>query len=580
MGIENPTSVTVMLDVSIASHVRAAAKRFARANQGNIAVIFAIALVPILTFMGAAIDYSRANSARSSMQSALDSTALMISKDLTDGRITSSDIEAKAKSYFAALYTNKDSTVVSDDIHATYLPKDDTTGTSNIVITASGYVTADFMKIAGFPQLGFNTGATATWGNARLRVAMVLDVTGSMGSDNKMPNLKTAATNMVNTLSALNKNDGDVYISIIPFSRDVNIGSTSPAAAWVTGWPAWEAEPAAIVPPATKIANWKNYGPGSACPFGSQAFTCVTTPVSGSPDSVDSNNKPVIPSNGTYSGYICPGVDGSASGRSNYYNGCYNSVDKGTTTTRTDFCTGNNCACKFSKGMIGGAGSSCSCTGNNSQTKCSETVHDYDHTWIVNAHSTWNGCVTDRTENYDTTNDAPTLGDAAKQFVVEQYSECPPSLVPLTNVWTTLTDKITALTPGGNTNQAIGGAWGWLSLTQTAPLSAPPIDPAFTYNNYVVLVSDGLNTQDRLYTTAAQIDARQRILCDNMKAPPYNVTVFAIQINTGATPDATSAVLRYCASEAANFQEIRSAADTANAFQNVTTQIAKLRVTR
>jgi hypothetical protein len=29
MGMENPTSVTVMLDVSIASHVRAAAKRFA-----------------------------------------------------------------------------------------------------------------------------------------------------------------------------------------------------------------------------------------------------------------------------------------------------------------------------------------------------------------------------------------------------------------------------------------------------------------------------------------------------------------------------------------------------------------------
>jgi hypothetical protein len=150
----------------------------------------------------------------------------------------------------------------------------------------------------------------------------------------------------------------------------------------------------------------------------------------------------------------------------------------------------------------------------------------------------------------------------------------------MTNVWTTLTAKITALAPGGNTNQAIGGAWGWLSLTQTAPLSAPPIDPAFTYNQYVVLVSDGLNTQDRLYATAGEIDARQRILCDNMKAPPYNVTVFSIQINTGAKPDATSAVLRYCASEAANFQEIRSAADTADAFKNVTTQIAKLRVTQ
>src|SRR5882672_2114311 len=41
----------------------------------------------------------------------------MISKDLTDGRI--SDIEVKAKSYFTALYTNKDSTVLSDNIHVT-----------------------------------------------------------------------------------------------------------------------------------------------------------------------------------------------------------------------------------------------------------------------------------------------------------------------------------------------------------------------------------------------------------------------------------------------------------------------------
>ena len=113
-----------MLDVSIAGRVRAAAKRFAGANQGNIAVIFAVALVPILSFMGAAIDYSRANSARSSSQSALDSTALMISKDLTDGRISPSDIEVKAKSYFTALYTNKDSTVLSDNIHVTYLPSD------------------------------------------------------------------------------------------------------------------------------------------------------------------------------------------------------------------------------------------------------------------------------------------------------------------------------------------------------------------------------------------------------------------------------------------------------------------------
>jgi Flp pilus assembly protein TadG len=65
-------------------------KIFANADQGNIAVIFAIAVIPLLGFVGAAIDYTRVSAARSSMQATLDSVALMVSKDLSSGTITSS----------------------------------------------------------------------------------------------------------------------------------------------------------------------------------------------------------------------------------------------------------------------------------------------------------------------------------------------------------------------------------------------------------------------------------------------------------------------------------------------------------
>ncbi len=52
-------------------------------------MIFTIAAIPLIGFVGAAIDYSRANAARSTMQAALDSTALMLSKDLSsNGKIT------------------------------------------------------------------------------------------------------------------------------------------------------------------------------------------------------------------------------------------------------------------------------------------------------------------------------------------------------------------------------------------------------------------------------------------------------------------------------------------------------------
>src|ERR1700738_4220604 len=106
MAGTNPFPVPAMLIAAIISRLRGAARSFAAANQGNIAVIFAIALLPVLGFVGAAIDYSRAVSARSSMQAALDSTALMLSRDLAQGLITPSQINASAEAYFTALYTN------------------------------------------------------------------------------------------------------------------------------------------------------------------------------------------------------------------------------------------------------------------------------------------------------------------------------------------------------------------------------------------------------------------------------------------------------------------------------------------
>jgi Flp pilus assembly protein TadG len=110
--------VTLTRTSAIFNRVRTAAGRFARADQGNIAVLFAIAAVPILGFVGAAIDYARANSARSSMQAALDSTALMLAKDLSDGTITAAQINTKADAYFRALYTNTDARAVT--VAATY----------------------------------------------------------------------------------------------------------------------------------------------------------------------------------------------------------------------------------------------------------------------------------------------------------------------------------------------------------------------------------------------------------------------------------------------------------------------------
>src|SRR5947209_303125 len=235
MRVRNPFfMVTVMSGAPFRSQLRNAA-RFGRAEDGNIAVIFAIALLPILGFVGAAVDYTRANAARSSMQAALDTTALMLSKDLSAGTITTAQIATKAQAYFAALYTNSDAKSVS--VNATYTPS--SAMGSTVQVTGSGAVTTDFMKVAGFPNINFNSSSTAAWGTVRMRVAMVLDNTGSMADDGKMPAMQNAAKSLIDQLSALSKTDGDMYISVVPFARDVNVGSSHYNDSWID-WTDWD----------------------------------------------------------------------------------------------------------------------------------------------------------------------------------------------------------------------------------------------------------------------------------------------------------------------------------------------------
>jgi Flp pilus assembly protein TadG len=466
-----------MFGASFHNQLRRAARRFAAADEGNIAVIFAIALLPLLSLVGAAVDYTRANAARSSMQAALDSTALMLSKDLSQGTITASDIPTKAQAYFNALYTNKDAKSIS--VSATYAPT--SSMGSNIQVNGSGNVTTDFLRVAGFPTLDFNTSSTAAWGTVRMRVAMALDNTGSMAEDGKMPAMQTAAKALVDQLSGLAKSAGDIYISVIPFAKDVNVGASNYNQSWVD-FSEWDVDPAT-----------DSFG------------TCSQA------------NK----------------------------------------TTRS------------------------SCLQSNK-------------TWTPD-HSKWTGCVTDRDQDYDTRNTAPTATVArfpAEEYGLSWFKFCTPNffaylqpIMPLSYDWSAIKTRIGNMQPTGSTNQAIGMAWAWMSLTQSAPLNAPAKDPNYTYKDAIILLSDGLNTEDRWPSYGngsvqynGQIDARQKILCDNAKNA--GITVYTIQVNTSIPADPTSAVLQYCASGPQNFFVVTSASQTAAVFSSIGTSLAKLRVAK
>lgn len=212
---------------ALRKRLRAMLTGFALAERGNVATTFALAIVPVIGFVGAAVDYSRANNARTALQSAIDATALMLSKDAIG--LNAAQVQAKAQTYFSALYTNADGANVT--ISAAF--SEPQPGSFKIDMTASGTVNTTFTKVIGQNTMPISVTSQAVWGIKKLELALALDNTGSMSSNNKMNELKAAATNLINTLQAASKTPGDIKISIIPFDTTVKIGNTFKNETWL-----------------------------------------------------------------------------------------------------------------------------------------------------------------------------------------------------------------------------------------------------------------------------------------------------------------------------------------------------------
>src|SRR6476659_9445078 len=74
-------------------HTRRNADALRADRSGNVAIIFAIAIIPVFGAVAMAVDYSRANSARTSMQVALDASALMVAKEAAN--LASGQVQTK-----------------------------------------------------------------------------------------------------------------------------------------------------------------------------------------------------------------------------------------------------------------------------------------------------------------------------------------------------------------------------------------------------------------------------------------------------------------------------------------------------
>lgn len=195
-------------------HLNRVLRRFGRNDRGNVAIIFGLALIPMMGLTGAAMDYGRASQLRTKMTSASDAAVLAAikanGKDLTQRK-------AIADAAFAA-NLGIDPNLLSVSGNLTQLPGN--------AYRYSATATYKYAILSALPGAGDSTElavvSEANAGSGTVEVALVLDNTGSMVKD--MSALRKAATDFTNILFDFTTNSSDLKMSVVPYVASVNPG--------------------------------------------------------------------------------------------------------------------------------------------------------------------------------------------------------------------------------------------------------------------------------------------------------------------------------------------------------------------
>jgi len=181
--------------------------RFAREEDGALIVFGVYVFLIILLVAGIGVDLMRFERDRSRLQNTLD-RAVLAAADL-DQELAPNDVVAD---YFDKAGMSDYLTSVTVDEGLSYR-------------TVSGSATADvdtkFMHMTGVDTLTAPASSTAEERIDGVEISLVLDVSGSMNSNSKLSNLKTAAREFIDEMVA-NTEDGKLSISIIPYATQVS----------------------------------------------------------------------------------------------------------------------------------------------------------------------------------------------------------------------------------------------------------------------------------------------------------------------------------------------------------------------
>ena len=201
----------------------ASLRRLAGDDHGNVAMMTALAIIPLTVASLGAVDLTRGIAARVELQDALDAAALAAGRSSTQDpkeldsigkRILSQNLTASGGlTVKASSFTFGGDGRVLASVDASYQPL--------------------LGGLGGDGEISARTEVKRA--NSILEIALVLDNTGSMDGT-KITNLRTAASSFVSIMkkaSDQTTTPKSIQIALVPFSNTVKIGSTYRNAAWM-----------------------------------------------------------------------------------------------------------------------------------------------------------------------------------------------------------------------------------------------------------------------------------------------------------------------------------------------------------
>ena len=203
---------------------------FATESRGNVAIMAAFVIIPLLAMIGGAVDAGRTYMAYTRLQQACDAGALAGRKAMTNvTRLTDSE-RSKANEFFT--FNFPAGTYSATQISAVY-----DKGADGVVVgRASLTMPMTLMKIFGFEAIPLKANCQAELFIPNTDVMFVLDVTGSMAwkpdgttttddTQRRIYGLKQAVKDFYTSLGpGPATGAGRIRYGFVPYNSNVNVG--------------------------------------------------------------------------------------------------------------------------------------------------------------------------------------------------------------------------------------------------------------------------------------------------------------------------------------------------------------------